>query len=76
MSSLVSALSDEEKLVFKSKDTEEFSVAHLKEVIIRSRLHDKTLGECVKELVERKRTFKKAFEDTKDMGFLSRLERD
>lgn len=55
-------LDDEEKSVFKNKLTDEFSVAHLKEVVIRSKLHKKTIGKVVQELIEHREKFNNAFE--------------
>ena len=50
--------------------TEEFSIAHLEEIAVRSELHDKTYPEVVKELIEHSKMFKRDFEDTqKSMGF-------
>lgn len=62
-------LDDSEKEAFKAKGCEEFSVAHLKEVVIRSRLHNKPIGEVVKELIQHKKTFNKDFEEDKGGGF-------
>lgn len=63
-------LSEADKLVFKNKDTVDFSVAHLKEIVVRSRLHDRSIADVVKELVEHKKNFKKDFADPKDsLGF-------
>ena len=64
-------LDDEEKNAFKKKEAEEFSVAHLKEVVIRSMLHKKTVETVVNELIAHRTKFRKAFEDDgkKGMGF-------
>jgi len=62
-------LTDEEKTFFKCKDADDFSIAHLEEVVIRSELHDKTLIETFKELVDHKKLFKQAFEKSKSVGF-------
>lgn len=62
-------LSDEDKVVFKSKSTEDFSVAHLKEIIVRSRLHDKSIATVVKEIVEHRKMFNNGFDDPKSLGF-------
>ena len=69
-------LNDEEKKCISSKDINDFSIAHLKEVIIRSRLHKKSICECVKELIDHKKNFKEAYEDKKGVGFGSRNDWD
>lgn len=64
-------LSDEAESLGK-KGTEEFSIAHLEEVAVRSELHDKSYPEVVDELIKHKELFKKDFEDNKKqmgMGF-------
>lgn len=58
-------LSDEEKEAAKLASKEEFSIAHLQEVVVRSLLDDKTFMEVVKELVAHKKRFKNAFQDIK-----------
>lgn len=64
------SLSDEEKQAVSAKEVIEFSIAHLKEVIIRSLLHDKTIPQVIKEIVEHKKLFKRDFEEQdKTMGF-------
>lgn len=63
-------LTDDEKEAFKTKGAEGFSVAHLKEVVIRSRLHKKPYGEIIKQLVEHRKRFSKNFEkDGGGVGF-------
>lgn len=50
--------------------TEEFSIAHLEEIAVRSELHDKSYPEVVRELVEHSKMFKRDFEDReKNLGF-------
>ncbi len=58
-------LTEEEKKAFAAKEVNEFSVAHLKEVVVRSRLHDKSMETVIKELVEHKKKFHDAFEKKK-----------
>lgn len=55
-------LTQEEKSALGHKDVEEFSIAHLEEVIIRSELHDKKTSEVIQELVNHKKRFKRGFE--------------
>lgn len=56
-------LTKEEKDIFKvkQKDTKDFSVAHIKEIVIRSMLHKKSIAKVVEELIEHKEKFKKGF---------------
>jgi ATP-dependent 26S proteasome regulatory subunit len=61
-------LSDDEKEAITMKGAEDFSVAHLKEVVIRSRLHKKDMRVVVKELVEHRKRFAKNFEKDKNGG--------
>ena len=61
-------LSDEEKESLNSKDIKDFSVAHLKEVVVRSMLHDKSIPQVIKELVAHKKKFHDSFEKKKKMG--------
>lgn len=55
-------LSEEEKEALRSKDVKDFSVAHLKEIIVRSMLHEKSIPQVIKELVAHKKKFHDAFE--------------
>jgi len=61
-------LNDEEKECIGMKGTEDFSIAHLEEVAVRSELHDKTYKQVVTELVEHSKRYKKNFEDRKGLG--------
>jgi len=58
-------LTDKEKECVNMKGTEDFSIAHLEEIAVRSLLHDKTYPEVVMELVEHSKKYKKNFEDRK-----------
>lgn len=63
-------LTDEEKDCIGRKGTEEFSVAHLEEIAVRSLLHDKSYAEVVQEMIDHTKLFKKNFEEKGDgMGF-------
>lgn len=63
-------LTEDEKLAISSKEVKDFSIAHLKEIIIRSLLHDKTIPQVIKELIDHKKKFQNAFEKKKDgVGF-------
>jgi len=61
-------LNAEEKDALASKDIKDFSVAHLKEVVVRSMLHDKSIPQVIKELVAHKKKFHDAFEKKKKDG--------
>jgi len=63
-------LTSEEKTAFKGKSTDDLSIAHLEEIVVRSRLHDKTLVQTLKEIIEHRKMFKQSFEDDKNgLGF-------
>lgn len=62
-------LSDEEKECIGRKGTENFSIAHLEEIAIRSLLHDKTYAEVVQEMIDHNKLFRKNFEERESMGF-------
>lgn len=61
-------LSQEEKDCLATKGAENFSIAHLEEIAVRSELHDKTYKQVVDELIAHSKRFKKNFEDKKDLG--------
>jgi AAA+ superfamily predicted ATPase len=48
---------------------ENFSIAHLQEIVIRSRLHQKSINTVVKELIEHSKKFKTDFTKQKKTGF-------
>ena len=54
--------------VFMSSKTAEFSVAHIKEAIVRHYLSDKSINEVVKELIDHTAKYKNNFEDKADNG--------
>jgi AAA+ superfamily predicted ATPase len=56
------SLNDEEKEALNRRELKEFSVAHLKEVVIRSMIHEKSIPTVIKELIAHKKRFKDAFE--------------
>jgi len=61
-------LTEEEKASLNgsvNKGAEDFSIAHLQEIIVRSRLHNKTIDTVVKELVEHGKKFKIDFSKVK-----------
>ncbi len=61
-------LKDDEKIALKHKDANDFSIAHLEEVVIRSMLHDKTIPETIKEMIDHKKKFKDNFIEKKNLG--------
>jgi hypothetical protein len=61
-------LTQEEKDCIGMKGTEDFSIAHLEEVAVRSLLHDKSYKEVVLELVEHSKKYKKNFEEKRSLG--------
>lgn len=61
-------LTDEEKEAITMKGSEEFSIAHLEEVAVRSLLHDKSYKDVITELVEHSKKYKKNFENRKGLG--------
>ena len=54
-------LSDEEKECLGKKGTENFSIAHLEEIDVRSELHDKTHMQVVDELISHSANVKRDF---------------
>lgn len=62
-------LTEDEKDSLSMKGTEEFSIAHLEEIAVRSLLHDKTYRQVIEELVQHSKRYKKAFEDKQNIGF-------
>lgn len=59
------SLTDEEKELFKSKECDTLSIAHLDEIVVRSLLHDKTLKETLKEIMDHRKNVEEAFEKLK-----------
>lgn len=61
-------LTSEEKAAIGMKGTEDFSIAHLEEIAVRSALHDKSYKTVIEELITHSQRFKKNFEDKRAMG--------
>ena len=61
-------LSKEEVDAAKLAAKNEFSIAHLQEIVVRSLLDDTTMLEVAKQLVKHKTRFKNAFQDVKRLG--------
>jgi SpoVK/Ycf46/Vps4 family AAA+-type ATPase len=64
-------LTSDEIEAIKMKGTEDFSIAHLEEIAVRSELHDKSYPVVIKELIEHSKRYKKAFDKRKSLGMFS-----
>jgi hypothetical protein len=63
-------LTEEEKDMFMDKKCDGLSIAHLDEIMVRSLLHDKTLAQTLKEILDHRKNVKAAFEKAKEnLGF-------
>ena len=63
-------LTPEEKKVFLDKKCDGLSIAHLDEIVVRSLLHDRTLEQTLREILDHRKNVKAAFEKAKDnLGF-------
>lgn len=68
------SLSEDEKAIFSSKECDTLSIAHLDEIIVRSLLHDKSLRETLREILDHKKNVSKEFEKKRNnlgIGFSS-----
>jgi len=61
-------LSEEEKNCLAFKGAENFSIAHLEEIAVRSELHDKSYAQVVQELIDHSKRFSKNFDEKKGVG--------
>ena len=68
-------LTPEEKKVFLDKKCDGLSIAHLDEIIVRSLLHDRTLEQTLREILDHRKNVKAAFEKAKDSLGFSLLDR-
>lgn len=64
-------LTEDEIEAAKKAAKNEFSIAHLQEIVVRSMLDDATYMEVVDQLVEHKKRFKNGFQDVRPMGINS-----
>jgi len=55
-------LTPQEAEALGCKEAKDFSVAHLKEIVVRSMLHDKSITQIIDELIAHKKRFNNAFE--------------
>jgi hypothetical protein len=63
------SLSDDEKKLVSSNSMNGLSIAHLEEMVIRSRLHDKTYAEVIKEILAHRDRVKNQFNTKSKFGF-------
>lgn len=63
-------LTEDEKNVIMDRSLNEFSIAHLKEIVVRSKRDGLTIKQVVDRLNEHKKRFKKGFENKAGMGML------
>ena len=61
-------LSEKEKEAAKAAAKNKFSIAHLQEIVVRSLLDDITFTQAVDELINHKKRFQEAFQDSKKLG--------
>ena len=62
-------ITPESLVEIKENRCKEFSPAHIREVVIRSRLYDKSMESVIKEMCQEIETYKKSFEKSNKMGF-------
>lgn len=68
-------LTPEEKTVFLDKKCDGLSIAHLDEIVVRSLLHDRTLEQTLREILDHRKNVKAAFEKARDSLGFSLLDR-
>jgi len=68
---LQSPMSLEDKEAIKSEKYDNFSLAHVEEIVVRSLLHDKSLSIVAQELLEHSKRFKREFskDSERNIGF-------
>jgi len=59
-----------DETLISSKACESFSPAHIRESYVRSRLKKKTIEQCIDEIIQEKKNFNKAFEESGSMGLV------
>lgn len=67
---LKESVSDEAIKLIESRACDEFTPAHIREIRIRSRIHDKTPADVIKEITKEIETYKKAFSKQQSVGFM------
>lgn len=63
-------LNEEQRKALTQRGVERFSIAHLKEIVIRSRLHDKSYAEVVAEMIAHEEKFNNGFDKRGKVGLL------
>jgi len=61
--------SQEAKDLILSNKTKEFSAAHIREIVIRSKIYDKSIEAVITEMHKEIEKYKKAFAEERKMGF-------
>lgn len=61
-------LTSEEVKALAVKGAENFSIAHLQEIVVRSELHDKSIPDVINELIEHSKRFQRGFFKEKKLG--------
>jgi hypothetical protein len=62
-------VNDVARIAMSQSQTKEFSPAHIREVVIRAKIYDKTLSQVISEMVGEIKTYNKGFEKGGVMGF-------
>lgn len=65
-----SELTDSDRNAIEGKDLNDFSIAHIKELVLRTKRDGKSYAEVIKELKTLKDKFNKGFDDKKGTGLL------
>jgi SpoVK/Ycf46/Vps4 family AAA+-type ATPase len=65
-----SELVEDDKKAIMGKDLNDFSIAHIKELVLRTKRDGKSYAEVIKELKKLKDKFSKGFDDRKGTGLL------
>lgn len=61
-------VTSEDEAMIKSRKCDEFTPAHIREVVLRSAIYDKTIAHTIKEMCEEIDLYKKNFSKQKAMG--------
>ena len=59
---------EDDLVLIENDKAKGFSPAHIREVVIRAKIYDKTYSEVIKEMMKEIKTFENAFEKPKTMG--------
>lgn len=69
-------LTEDEKQVFAGPECDTLSIAHLDEIVVRSLLHDKTLKQTLREILDHRKNVADAFEKAKKSGIGFTISKD